>query len=360
VNSSRKRFLAPLAAVAVAAAGGALALGGTAQAAGGFTDTSLQASNFVWQHHITGVAQAAGGGVVGVTGLRGDQTGFGGSPNAAVTYAVSAGADVDGVTLSATNTSVTIPSIGVIVADGSLNPGAGTNVDALVTLTATDSDGDDAIVTVPVTVTRVGAGAVVSIDTPLVASELTTDEVNTISNVNNNTDGSITFAAKDTDDLAIAIGESNLPAGLTSANPLRPATAEPGDYNDLQVTATDTKGATATGSFLLKVNGGATPVAPVPVLSHGQATYVSATRENVAFDTSITTWVHFQIAGPGAIDGHEGWVHAVAGQLNKAVYSGLEANHTYAVFFTPVDGQGSTVQIVGTHTGHVTFISNRP
>jgi hypothetical protein len=297
---------------------------------------------------------------VGVTGLLGDQTGFGPVPTPAVTYAVTAGSDVDGVTLTASNTSVTVPSTGVIIASGALNPGAGTSVDALVTLSATDTDGDVAVVTVPVIVTRVGAGAVVSIDTPLVASELTTDEVNAISNVNNNTDGSVTFAAKDTDDLAIAIGESNLPAGLVSGNPLLPGTATPGGYNDLQVTATDAKGATATGSFELLVNGGATPVAPVPVLSHGQATYVSATRENVAFDTSITTWVHFQISGPGAIDGHEGWVHAVAGSLNKAVYSGLEANHTYAVFFTPVDGKGSTVQIVGTKTGHVTFISNRP
>jgi hypothetical protein len=345
-----RRFIA-LAAVPAALGGTLLAAAGTAQAATGYTDTSVQASNFVWQHEITGTATASGSGIVDVSGLAGS----GPAANHPVTYAVKSGGDVDGVTLSVTNSNITSPTLGVISADGTLNPGAGTSVHTTVTLTATDADGDVAVVTVPVTV----SSALVSFDTGN-KDLLTTDEVYSITAGNTNPNGSVTFAAKDTDDAAIGIGESNLPAGLTSANPLLPGTAIPQKYNDLQVTATDADGASATGSFLLTVNGGVTPAAPVPVLSHGSATYVSPVRENVYFDTSVSTWVHFQIVGPGPINGHEGWVHAAAGQLNKAVYGGLEANHTYTVYYTPVEGSGSTVQIVGTHTGYVVFVTNRP
>jgi hypothetical protein len=345
------------AALVVPALAGAGALGAVASAnAAGFTDTSVQASNFVFQHHIVNVATAANatpGGVqvVDVTGLQAVPAPASGRT---VTYAITGGADVDGVMLSVTNSGATTLVTGVISANGSFNAGATPPVADTVTLTATDQFGDVAVVTVPV---KVGPGDNVSLGT----GSVLTDEVLQITATNQNTDGSVLFAAKDTADVPTsAISESNLPGGLVSGNPLLPGTAVPGFYNDLQVTATDAAGAKATGAFLLKVNGGPTPPAPVPVLSHGAATFVAPTRENVSFDTTITTWVHFQIAGPGAINGHQGWVHAIAGQLNTGVYSGLEPNHTYAVFFTPVDAQGSSNQIVGTRTGHVTFISNRP
>lgn len=346
----KSRILAAALAAATAATLSAAALGGTAHAAGGFTDTSVQGSSFVFQHFITGPASAHGTGVVAVTGLKAVPT----PPNSGgVTYKIIAGADVDGVQLSVTDTDATSTTTGVISADHSLNPGAGTHVDSVVTLSATDNFGDVAIVTVPVTV----ADNSVSFDSAH-ASLLATDEVTQLGIGDNNPDGSITFTGVNTGDGVLHFSEGNLPAGLVSGDPkLLPGTAVPGFYKDATVTATDAQGAQATGGFLLKVNGGPTATAPVPVLSHGSAVSVSNNRENVYFDTTITTWVHFQIVGPGAINGHEGWVLATAGSLNKAVYGGLLAGHTYAVFYTPVTGQGSSTQIVGTKTGHVTFVT---
>lgn len=346
--------LVAVAAVPVLALSAALATAGGAHAAGGYADTSLQAT-YVSQHTITGTATVTvpGPSTVTVDGLKGDQGGFGPGTDARVTWAVKSGSPLDGVTISAVSHDTALPTSYVVLSGDGIPVTGGANENGNVVLTATDTDGDVAVVTVPVTV---GFDSV-KYNT---AGGVLTDEIKTVTDVNENGPGSILFSATDNLNAAVAIGENNLPAGLVSADPLEPGTAVPGTYNDLAVQATDTNGATATGAFLLKVNGGPAPVAPVPVLSHGSATYVAATREDVSFDTTITTWAHFQIAGPGAIDGHQGWVHAVAGQLNTGVYTGLEANHTYAVFFTPVEGDGSSVQIIGTRTGHVTFISNRP
>ena len=98
--------------------------------------------------------------------------------------------------------------------------------------------------------------------------------------------------------------------------------------------------------------------AAAPVLSHGYAQDVPGkpSRQVVHFTSDSATWVHFQIAGPGPINGHEGWVHAKAGD-NEGVYSGLSgAHHTYAVFYTPVASQGS--EIPTGNEGHVTFVTN--
>jgi hypothetical protein len=46
--------------------------------------------------------------------------------------------------------------------------------------------------------------------------------------------------------------------------------------------------------------------------------------------------------------------------VNEAVYSGLEANHSYTVLYQPVTGQGSSKAIPGTHQGYVYFVSNTP
>ena len=98
------------------------------------------------------------------------------------------------------------------------------------------------------------------------------------------------------------------------------------------------------------------PVTVVPVLSGGHAQALTPNHEKVYFTSSADTWVHFQIAGPGAINGHEGWVHAVKGE-NFGYYSGLSgAHHTYAVFYTPVASQGS--EIPTGNEGHVTFVTS--
>jgi hypothetical protein len=154
---------------------------------------------------------------------------------------------------------------------------------------------------------------------------------------------------------------SNEPAGvaLTSdvSGVLAGTTAIPGTYHNLVVTAADANGATAVETFSILVTGH--PVhAAVPVLSHGHAVSIAPTRENVLFTlTGPATWVHFTIAGPGAINGHQGWVYATPG-VNEGVYSGLEAHHGYAVFYTPVTGDLSTTPVPGSHGGYVFFVTD--
>jgi hypothetical protein len=102
-------------------------------------------------------------------------------------------------------------------------------------------------------------------------------------------------------------------------------------------------------------------ICPVPVLYGGHAVFVAATRENVSYKQTLTAWDKFVIVGPGAINGHQGWVHGQGGGVeNTGVYSGLLPNHGYTVLYTPVTGQGSNRQIIGTHTGYVFFVSNQP
>jgi hypothetical protein len=98
--------------------------------------------------------------------------------------------------------------------------------------------------------------------------------------------------------------------------------------------------------------------AVVPLLSHGHATSTAATRETVSYTQSrAASWDEFYIVGPGAINGHHGWVYGSIG-TNFGYYEGLLANHGYTVYYTPVEGQGSFVQIPGSHTGYVYFVSN--
>jgi hypothetical protein len=101
-------------------------------------------------------------------------------------------------------------------------------------------------------------------------------------------------------------------------------------------------------------------ICAVPRLYDGHAVYVAPTRENVEFKQTIASVDKFVIVGPGAINGHVGWVNAKGGGvLNTGVYSGLEAGHGYTVLYTPytrVNGR----QIPGTHTGYVFFVSNVP
>lgn len=108
------------------------------------------------------------------------------------------------------------------------------------------------------------------------------------------------------------------------------------------------------GGQFLKV----TPLfAPVPRLSKGHAVELTPAREDVYFTQSgAASWDHFTIVGPGAINGHQGWVNGKIG-LNAAVYGGLEAHHTYTVFYQPVTSQGGTTPVPGSHIGYVVFVS---
>jgi hypothetical protein len=74
----------------------------------------------------------------------------------------------------------------------------------------------------------------------------------------NNSDGTVTFGATSSAS-HITYAESNLPAGLSSANPLTfsGGTAVPGTYHNVVATATDSDGAALNGTFTLTVSGNA-------------------------------------------------------------------------------------------------------
>ena len=148
---------------------------------------------------------------------------------------------------------------------------------------------------------------------------------------------------------------ANGPAGAEFNNGVLSAgRAVSGDYTNEAVTAKDAAGATAVETFDAVVR----PVfARVPVLSGGHAVFIGTSRENVYFiQSGAASWDHFTIVGPGAINGHQGWVNGQLG-LNAAVYGGLEYNHGYTVYYQPVTGQGSTTPVPGSHWGYVYFVS---
>ncbi len=148
---------------------------------------------------------------------------------------------------------------------------------------------------------------------------------------------------------------ANGPAGAAFSNGVLSAgTAVPGNYQGVAVTARDTAGATAVETFDAVVQ----PVyAPVPRLSKGHAVALNPVRENVYYwQSGAPSWDHFTIVGPGAINGHQGWVNGHLG-LNTAVYGGLEAHHGYTVYYQPVTGPGSSTPVPGSHWGYVYFVS---
>lgn len=92
-------------------------------------------------------------------------------------------------------------------------------------------------------------------------------------------------------------------------------------------------------------------------LSHGHGTATAPTRETVSYRQSgAASWDEFYIVGPGGINGHKGWVHGSVG-TNFGYYWGLEAHHGYTVYYTPVEGKGSDVQVPGSRAGYVYFVS---
>jgi hypothetical protein len=77
-----------------------------------------------------------------------------------------------------------------------------------------------------------------------------------VSVFNNNTTGAVQFTGTVTVQSGpVTFSQSNLPAGLTSGNPLVPGSAIPGFYNGVVYTATDPLGSTFSGTFSLHVIG---------------------------------------------------------------------------------------------------------
>jgi len=174
-------------------------------------------------------------------------------------------------------------------------------------------------------------------------------------NAPTNEGGAVTFSTAPSGVPETAV---NLPAGVIfsgAAQTLTAGSAVPGDYKLMIVQAKDPAGATATEGFNAVIR---YTYAAVPKLSDGHAVEgTSASRENVYFvQSGAASWDHFTIVGPGAINGHQGWVNGQLG-LNAAVYGGLEAHHGYTVYYQPVTGQGSTTSVPGSHWGYVYFVS---
>jgi hypothetical protein len=217
-------------------------------------------------------------------------------------------------------------------------------VTAPVTITVKAAEGSAvAFATVNV---GVGASAVPAED----GVSVTPDTVKLNAPVNAN--GEVSFV---TVPAGVAETLANGPAGAAfSSGVLSAGTAVPGDYKSVAVTAKDAAGATAVETFDAVVQ----PVyAPVPRLSGGHAVFIGTARENVYFiQSGAASWDHFTIVGPGAINGHQGWVNGQLG-LNAAVYGGLEYHHGYTVYYQPVTGRGSTTPVPGSHWGYVYFVS---
>jgi hypothetical protein len=189
-----------------------------------------------------------------------------------------------------------------------------------------------------------------------------TDDV-TLAGVNNNVTNQVDFASTPA---GAALTLANAPNGTFLQNGhLVAATSRPDTYSGLSVTAADAAGATAVDTFKVEIDGHVTG-STTPQLSHGHAAMISATREWVYFVLSNSdACVHFTIVGPGAINGHEGWVRAHVG-LNAAFYAGLEAHHGYTVFYQAVGmanpescAGGPTDAWPGSHPGAVYFVSDR-
>jgi hypothetical protein len=86
---------------------------------------------------------------------------------------------------------------------------------------------------------------------------------------------------------------------------------------------------------------------PVPVLCCGHVVSVAPTRATVAWSQTVSNTDNVVINGPGPINGHTG-----STTNDQAVYSGLEAGHTYVVTVQPtVNGvpEGAS--------GRITFVT---
>ena len=326
-----------LAAVPVVAASVAVAVGGSAHAATQAAPTPIGYTVAATNAHsdsisdITGKFGTPATSVVGSTAVQ--------VPTA---DAIQFGA-TDSLGAAITWSSSDLPTGFALTAAGALTL-ATAPVTASVTFTVKATQGSAvALATVNV---GVGASATPAED----GVSVTPDTVELKAPVN--ASGAVSFATVPS---GVAETLANGPAGAAfSSGVLSAGTAVSGDYKNVAVTAKDAAGATAVEVFDAVVS----PVyAPVPRLSHGHAVFLAPTREDVYFvQSGAASWDHFTIVGPGAINGHQGWVNGKLG-LNAAVYWGLEYRHGYTVFYQPVTGRGSTTPVPGSHWGYVYFVS---
>jgi hypothetical protein len=220
--------------------GGALAVGATALPASAqtFQDTALQAFNLTQPTTTTG---AVVNGVASGTGMGSTLTFTAPSGEAFASAVFTKGTTDAALTVNATNTALVLTSGGTATGSGKLtftikSATSGVTCSANETVMVSESGG------------TMGESA---------APTSTTSEKVTVSVFNNNTTGAVEFSGAVTPaGCSVTFSQSNLPSGLTSANPLVPGSAVPATYGGVRYTATDPLGSTFTGgTFDLKVIG---------------------------------------------------------------------------------------------------------
>jgi hypothetical protein len=155
------------------------------------------------------------------------------------------------------------------------------------------------------------------------------------------------------DKQGLTISVTGLPDGVSfnaSAWTISGTPAADAKSGTATITATDAYGQTGTATIGYTVY---PKSAPVPVLSHGKAVATAPTRETVTWQQTIPSWEKFVIVGPGAINGHVGWVPP---GTEIGYYSGLEAHHGYTITFTPNTAKNGS-PIPGARPGAVYFVS---
>jgi hypothetical protein len=228
---------------AVPLLGGALAVGATALPASAqtFQDTALQAFNLTQPTTSTG---AVVNGVASGTGMGSKLTFTAPSGEAFASPVFTHGTTDAALAVNATNTALVLTSGGTLTGTGTLTFNIVSTTSG-VTCTASEK----------VTVNESGGTLGESAPTS------TTKETVLVTVFNNNTTGAVEFSGAVTPaGCSVTFSESNLPAGLTSGNPLEPGSAVPrtGDnfYGGVRYTVTDALGSTFTGgTFDLHVFG---------------------------------------------------------------------------------------------------------
>lgn len=163
----------------------------------------------------------------------------------------------------------------------------------------------------------------------------------------------ISASTTSSDKQGVTISVTGLPDGLSfnAANDTVSGTPKAdAKSGDATVTAKDAYGQTGTSTIAYKVK---PKPAPIPVLSHGRAVATAPTREIVTWQQTVPSWEKFVIVGPGAINGHVGWVPP---GTEIGYYAGLEAHHGYTVTYTPYTAKYGH-PIHGAKPGVVYFIS---
>jgi hypothetical protein len=160
---------------------------------------------------------------------------------------------------------------------------------------------------------------------------------------------SITASTTSSDTAGISLSATGLPDGLTlnSNYTITGTPAADAKSGTATIAAKDAYGQVGTATISFTVN-----PAP-PVLSHGKAVATSPTRETVTWQQTVPSWEKFTIVGPGAINGHVGWVPP---GTEVGYYAGLEAHHGYTVTYTPYNAKNGS-PIPGANPGKVYFVS---